>query len=716
MFVLRLCNENISVDLIIEPLRLSRKRMVDISLDLSDVASVDPEGFRMPEKLNKFAGTKRAQPSFPSVPSTPRSESQSSKSFLGGSRFRLSPKRREPAPKLPQSRQQPGMLLMESYMVNVVRIDLKMERNSYNQKRVHQKWEYEVMRSTSSLECQGDRAVRKMQAALKWVDKNMFPRSKQQMMMHHAMLILSFEQYYGEDIGAHLVRLLKKYKMSELRTEGLFVAPRRFGKTVCAAIYVSCETVVLAGVKGNPKGHDVLIYSNNQRASSLFLMHTYRITRALAEIPEFGGAVTHLNRKEKLIYMTSEGYQNEISAFPANEEKLRGTGATAYTSTVIGEEIGFVPVGIVMKILAPTLTRKRTKFIGITTMNMGDPFLKPLMEAKYPDGRSVMLTLDFDLVCDDCKKSGRALQCKCLAADIPHWQSAARHDKLSILMDSHKNTLLTEIKNVPIDERTSAAFSRTAVEWLRTEEAIIRQSEFFADHIFTTVDPAAGGQHSLFAIVSVVWRENMLIVSFFCWFLFFSVAKQIRDSRDVLFWCHCVSRWFQMAKQNHQPLHLVSIQRLVVWQSCHTTWRSGFDKSQHGLQRSRSEDTCKEQCPRGDDVFTKGNWLTTNKAHELAIYGKFPPLRDRFGVQIDQLSFILVGQFTRPGGTRDARDEHRVVAVGQESFENHCTLIHIIGESLGCTSKKNLKRNGRKLVSKRTVNCVSCLFRHNFIE
>lgn len=690
--------------------------MVDISLDLSDVASVDPDGFRIPERPGKFAGAKRSQPFSPSVPSTPRSESHSSRSFLGGSRFRLSPKKREPAPKIPQSRQQPGMLLMESYMVNVVRIDLKMERNNYNQKRVHQKWEYEVIRSSSSLECQGDRAVRKMQAALKWVDKNMFPRSKQQMMMHHAMLILSFEQYYGEDIGAHLVRLLKKYKISELRTEGLFVAPRRFGKTVCAAIYVSCETVVLSGIKGNPKGHDVLIYSNNQRASSLFLMHTYRITRAIAEIPDFGGAVTHLNRKEKLIFMTSEGYQNEISAFPANEEKLRGTGATAYTSTVIGEEIGFVPVGIVMKILAPTLTRKRTKFIGITTMNMGDPFLKPLMEAKYPDGRSVMMTLDFDLVCDDCKKSGRALECKCLAADIPHWQSAARHDKLSILMDSHKNTLLTEIKNVPVDERTSAAFSRPAVEWLRTEEAIIRQSEFFADHIFTTVDPAAGGQHSLFAIVSVVWRENMLIVSFFLLVLFFFVAKKIRDSRDVLFWCHCVSRWLQVAKQHHQPLHFVSVQWLVVRQSSHTTWRSCFDKCQHSLQCSRPKNTHKKQRPCGGEIVTKGNWLTANKAYELSIYSEFSPFKGCFGVQFEQLSFILVGQFTGPSRARNARDEHRVVAVGQEPFENHCTLIHIIGESLGCTPKKNLKRHGRKLVSKRTVDRLSCFLWHNFIE
>lgn len=416
-------------------------------------------------------------------------------------------------------------------MQNVVRIDLKLERINYDQGRVHQKWEYEVLKSKSSLEAPGDVAVRKMLAALKWVDRNMWPRSKQQMMMHHAMLILSLEQYYGEDIGAHMVRLLKKYKISELRTEGAFMAPRRFGKTISGSTYVSCETVVLMGIKGNPKGHDVLIYSNNQRASSLFLMHTYRITRALSDVPEFGGAVTHLNRKEKLIYMTAAGFQNEVSAFPASEEKLRGTGATAHTSTVIGEEIAFMPVDIVMKILAPILTRRMTKFIGISTQNVDDPFLKELVEAKYPDGRSVMLTLDFDLVCDDCKKSGRALECKCLAADIPHWQSAARHDKLSILMASHKNTLLTEIKNVPIDERVSVAFTRSAVAWLRTEESIIRQSEFFADHIFTAVDPAGGGKYSRFAIVSVVWRENMLIVSFlFVFFYCFILSRNTNTS------------------------------------------------------------------------------------------------------------------------------------------------------------------------------------------
>jgi len=435
-------------------------------------------------------------------------------------------------------------------MANLVRTDLKEAQDTARYQRIHQKWEYAMLRDQSRIECEGDMRVRRMREALDYVDRHIFRRSKQQRMMHAAMLLLSLEQYYGEELQQHLVRLLREFKVSELRTEGLFTAPRRFGKTVGISIFAACEVVTQPGDAKNEIGHDVLIYSNNQRASTLLLLHVYRVSKILVSAPQFGGRILHLNKREKLVVETRDKYKNEVSAFPANEEKLRGTGSKARTSTVIGEEIAYVPIGIVMKILAPILVRRLTKFIGITTVNTADSFIMPLAEAKYPDGRSIMLTLNFDLVCDECKRKGRALQCKCLAADIPHWQSAARHDKLQSLMSGHLETFLTEVRNVPIDEMISPAFCRVAVDWLRTDEAIVRQSELYSEVVYTTVDPACGGRYSKFAIVSAILHSDKFIVSFD-----FLLQQYRANDVHIALWRQRRSSRLQLAQTAHQQQH-----------------------------------------------------------------------------------------------------------------------------------------------------------------
>ncbi len=407
-----------------------------------------------------------------------------------------------------------GMLSMASFVRQTVNDDRREAAEKLRKSAVMMKHEYPLLSRLNAKECEGDRRVRKLLEALAYIDKVMFRRSKQQKQIHFAMLLLSLESYYGDELNENLVRLLKKYKISELRTEGLFMAPRRFGKTVAISIFIGCELVTQPGDASNYLGHDVLVYSNNQRASSLVLMMTFRVTMALMANPKFGGTLGNLEKRGSMSIKTSEGYTNVLTALPADEERLRGVGSRAVSSTVIGEEIGYMPPGIVFKIIAPILTRRRVKFVGITTVKGGgDSFLMPLAEAKYPDGRSIMLTLNFDLVCDDCKKRGLALQCKCMASEIPEWQSSARHEKLGHLMKDNPSIMLTEIKNVPLDEMIDRAFKFEAVDWLRTEDAVLQERDVYAPVIYTTVDPACGGPYSRFAIVSCIFYNGCFVVS-----------------------------------------------------------------------------------------------------------------------------------------------------------------------------------------------------------
>jgi hypothetical protein len=468
---------------------------------------------------------------------------------------------------IPQEKKRPepkcagGMLSMAQFARNIVKQDRKKVADKLRKSAVYMKHEYPMMEKLRVKECQGDIRVRRQLEALAYIDKVMFRRSKQQKQMHHAMLLLSLESYYGTELNENLVRLLKKYKISEIRNEGLFMAPRRFGKTIGGGMYVGCELVTQPGDKTNYMGHDVLVYSNNQRASSLFLMVTFRVVMALLENENFGGTLAALEKRGSMTIKTREGFTNIMTALPADEDRLRGVGSRAVSSTVIGEEIGYMPPGIVFKIIAPILTRRRVKFVGITTVkNSSDSFLMPMAEAKYPDGRSIMLVLNFDLVCDDCKKRGLALQCKCLSSEIPPWQSAARHDKLTHLMKNDPQAMLTELKNVPVDQLVDRAFKFEAVDWLRTEEAILQARDVYSPVIYTTVDPACGGQYSRFAIISCIFYSGCFVVS---WFLY--VFQQLSFYVcDVFFDCSFVSCSIQGAQALIERNHTTRLHRRVV--------------------------------------------------------------------------------------------------------------------------------------------------------
>ncbi len=417
-------------------------------------------------------------------------------------------------------KQQPGSLTMLDFARRRLRADYAESSRRTQRMRIHERWETalpEIQNQFGSgRECEGDVRVAAMEKALDYLDSVGYERSKQQKVMHTAMIVLSLKSYYGRDLEQHLVRLLRKYNLSELRTEGIFLAPRRFGKSVSVAMFAACELVTQPTRIEGEIGHDVLIYSNNHRASKMLLLMVHKLVCILAACPDFGGTVIQLDKNESMSFqLADEKTVNQLFAYPANEEKLRGTGSKACTNTSIAEEFAYMPPDLLFKIIGPTLTRVGVKFIGITNVKGTDSFITPLAEARYPDGRPIMLTLNFELVCGPCKKAGRAHLCRCKEADIPPWQKRSQHGKLKLLMGSgNLNTFMEEIKGVSIEEKTSSAFCQSSVAWLRTEEAVIAQDAFYADTVYTAVDPACGGKYSKFAIVSAVWHQGRMVVSY----------------------------------------------------------------------------------------------------------------------------------------------------------------------------------------------------------
>lgn len=433
-------------------------------------------------------------------------------------------------------KRQPNKLSMQSYMLQLMKADADEEADKLANTRVHLKWEYEVLNLRFKGECVGDMRIKKKRGALEFIYTNITEPSKQQRLMHLGLEAISYASFYGDELNEHLVRILREHNWSELRTEAIIEAPRRFGKSVGTCMDAAAEIVTQPGNPSSEYGHDVLFYANNHRASKMDLLQTYKYVKVLSADPAFGGKIESLNKNESLNFITRDGYVNTMYCYPAKPDNLRGTGSKYPTGTVIAEEFAYWPEDLFFSVLAPTLTRRNVKFFGITTVNGSDSFVSPLTQAKYPDGRSVFLCMNFQLICAECKAAHREHLCKCLLGDLPHWQSSAQHEKLSIIMERKIGKFLQEIKGLSIDETVAPAFCQVSCDFLRTPEAIMATKEIYSEIVYTAVDPACGGKYSKFAIISAIFRDNLMIVSSFV-FLFLFVH---RNAIDLLFVFFCV--------------------------------------------------------------------------------------------------------------------------------------------------------------------------------
>jgi len=422
----------------------------------------------------------------------------------------------DPPPKRPLAvthKRQPNRLSMQGYMLQLLKADADEEADKLRNTRVHLRWEYEVLNLKFKGECIGDIRIKKKRGALEFIYDTCMKPSKQQRLMHMGIEAISYPSFFGEELHAHMVRILRERNWSEFRTEAIFEAPRRFGKTVAISMDAAAELVTQPGNATSEYGHDICVYSNNHRASKMLLLQTYKFVKVICADPRFGGKIESINKNESIEFHTKDSYINLMYAYPAKPDNLRGTGSKAPTGTVIAEEFAYMPEEVFFGILAPTLTRRNVKFVGITTVNGSDSFVSPLTQAKYPDGRSVFLSLNFQLICAECKAANRAHLCKCLVGDLPPWQSAEQHEKLSIIMEKKIGKFLQEIKGLSIDETVSPAFCQVSCEFLRTPESILTSKQTFSEIIYTAVDPACGGKYSKFAIVSAIFRDNLMIVS-----------------------------------------------------------------------------------------------------------------------------------------------------------------------------------------------------------
>jgi len=155
------------------------------------------------------------------------------------------------------------------------------------------------------------------------------------------------------------------------------------------------------------------------------------------------------------------------------EHTLRGTGSSRKEpGIIICEEIAYMDIQLLYKVVLPTLARSGVAFIGISTLADPFNFWSQMIDLVDDDGRPVFKTIRYSLVCEACAKAGLEDTCKHNYGDLPYWQDETQHNKLEKIMQDKCDTYLTETKGFQSNPNIRPAFPVKVVRAWMSKEAV----------------------------------------------------------------------------------------------------------------------------------------------------------------------------------------------------------------------------------------------------
>jgi hypothetical protein len=114
------------------------------------------------------------------------------------------------------------------------------------------------------------------------------------------------------------------------------------------------------------------------------------------------------------------------------------------------------------------------------------------------NGLPMFTVLQIQLACEKCKEDGKAANCIHMLHLVPRWQSSEKHERLRVVMSDRPDLIESELSGLAFDS-LQQCFRPGDIEAMFTIEPM---PPVLHNEIFIIVDPAAGGPHSDYALVS----------------------------------------------------------------------------------------------------------------------------------------------------------------------------------------------------------------------
>jgi hypothetical protein len=184
----------------------------------------------------------------------------------------------------------------------------------------------------------------------------------------------------------------------------------------------------------------------------------------------------------------------------------KGTGG----DILILEEEAYCDEGFFYETVAPILSVGSASLVAISTLTSEINFYTRLIKMIDPcTGRACFTTRCIELVCAQCKESGRSHECVHMLHLVPRWQSAEKHRKLKIMMQDRPDLIRSELAGLAFSS-LQQVFRQVDIDKMFAASTL----PFVQDEdIFLVIDPAAGGPSSDYAVVSFTRQRGVITVS-----------------------------------------------------------------------------------------------------------------------------------------------------------------------------------------------------------
>jgi hypothetical protein len=176
---------------------------------------------------------------------------------------------------------------------------------------VSERWKYYTDDSSNEIkkECVGDKRLDTILECLETLDKRGYMRSNQQREFHKSMIVACLYKIYGSELNRNLVKLLKRFGVTEVKQDVIFITPRRYGKTMAVALYATAYMMSIPGTT-------VSIYSTGKRASKRLLG---LVGKMIIDLNGSKNVIKSFN--QETIEVTSfDGPTSTCNCYPGKEE------------------------------------------------------------------------------------------------------------------------------------------------------------------------------------------------------------------------------------------------------------------------------------------------------------------------------------------------------------------------------------------------------------
>ncbi len=167
-----------------------------------------------------------------------------------------------------------------------------------------------------------------------------------------------------------------------------------------------------------------------------------------------------------------------------------------------------MPREFLKKVIVPLMMTGAVNF-WITTIDSSENMVNTVVDNIKSGKISFIKLMQHSLACETCKNLGMLTKCTHKVIEHPRWNNPKSIEKIKLLINDEE-TFMRETMGLASMEQSERAFPEGEIRKLMKSERVKVETE--PKVVYLSVDPAAGGKGSKYAILSSCYIKQRLVI------------------------------------------------------------------------------------------------------------------------------------------------------------------------------------------------------------